>query len=679
MTADAGTASPTASVDNQNVASDSARVDQQIGAQFVSSVLHNATIYNSSPGQSPGERQKVALAHLNGGNPRRAEKLFRSLLDHGHITPERVYYFVLSVLSGRSFVEITADLSDEIHNARNLVAARQRDSWGEALGVVLALLRTAHAEFDGATAKEATLAAEDFGALGADRQDEIDAHLELILNGATLERLDGKRKKETANERLSGRRAERAWKFFESDPEPPRKYLTPSVRSDTADWRAAIVGSGAVALAVANLARGPVVLEAVAGVLLTAVGGYLAFRWAVTRETHCFHAAGRHAEFSVLPTPVAEAERTQPLPQRSSTDLDRLVEQRFRAAAVAGADWQAYTAGYREYLKRRLQAQCGVAGVYPGAVKWLIDWHVQQVVDGWTTGRPYYLAPQPADARKAAVLRFCGLLLAVVGLIAMLHAGYLTALVLGAAGFWGLRGVARLMALSRARTLADQDAERLLNEEKAGYEYWCVQLADRPTDTEMGRWLALDKTYLKDQALHRASLHERDLVTYVVLVENAPFARSGRVPQGLPRYEAYMMQVFLLTHYGVRASRVYLEFGSGAARNERRKMFPYDAVASASVTEKGASGARDPAAVSLKKREFRLKLVNGEMIAKVSENLAVSKDVVVDDSDDLERLVVQTSGFDSALRVLEAVATEGRDWITRDRERKRRWARNWSC
>lgn len=411
---------------------------------------------------------------------------------------------------------------------------------------------------------------------------------------------------------------------------------------------------------------------------MTAVGGYLAFVWTVTREIHGFHAGGRHVEFRVPPTSVAEAEGAEPRLDQPPTDLDKLVEQRFHAAAGAGFGWQEYTAGYREHLKRRLQAQYGVEGVYPAAVKWLIDWHVQRVVDGWMTGRPYYLVPQPADARKAAVLQSCGLLLAVVGLIVVLHAGYLTALVLGATGFWGLRGVARLVALSRARTRAEQDAEKLFTEEKTGYEHWCRKLADRPEDTEMGRWLALDKTYLKDQALRRANLHERDLVTYVVLIENAPFARSGRVPQGPPRYEAYMVQVFLLTHYGVRASRVYLDFGSGAVRNERRKMFPYDAVASASVTEKGASGQRDPAVVSLKRREFRLKLVNGEMIAKVAENLAVSKDAAVDDTDELERLVVQTSGFDSALRVLEAVATEGRDWITRDRERKRRWARNWS-
>jgi len=678
MTADAGSASPTATVDNQNRASDSARVGQQIGAQFVSSVLHNATIYNSGPGQSPEQRQKVAFAHLSGGNPRRAEKLFGSLLEDGHATPERVYYFVLSVLSGRSFVEITAELSDEIHNARNLVPDGQRDSWGDALQVVLALLRTAHAEFDGAAASEATQAAEDFGALDADRQDEISMHLDLILNGAAQERLDDKRKKDVASERLSGRRAERVWKFFESDPELPHKYLTSSVRSDTADWRAAIVGCGAAALAVANLARGPIMVDAVVGVLLTAVGGYLAFVWTVTRQTHGFHAAGRHVEFSVPTASVAEPEGAQPRPERQLTDLDKLVEQRFRAAAGAGVGWQEYTAGYREHLKRRLRAQCGAEGVYPGEVKWLIDWHVQQVVDGWMTGRPYYLVPQPADAWKAVVLQFCGHLLAVVGLIVLLHAGYLTALVLGAAGFWGLRGVARLVALSRARTLADQDAEKLFNEEMAGYERWCMQLADRPKDTEMGRWLALDKAYLKDQALHRANLHERDLVTHVVLIENAPFARSGRVPQGPPRYEAYMVQVFLLTHYGVRASRVNLEFGSGAARNERRKMFPYDAVASASVTEKGVSGKRDPAVVSLKRREFRLRLVNGEMISKVTENLTASKDAVVEDTDDIERLVVQTSGFDSALRVLEAVATEGRDWITRDRERKQRWARNWS-
>ena len=75
---------------------------------------------------------------------------------------------------------------------------------------------------------------------------------------------------------------------------------------------------------------------------------------------------------------------------------------------------------------------------------------------------------------------------------------------------------------------------------------------------------------------------------------------------------------------------------------------------------------------------FRLTLLNGTAIAEVRENPRATRDDRVTDTDDwVDELSAQTSGFDSALRVLEAVATEGREWIVRDRERQKRWARNW--
>jgi hypothetical protein len=103
----------------------------------------------------------------------------------------------------------------------------------------------------------------------------------------------------------------------------------------------------------------------------------------------------------------------------------------------------------------------------------------------------------------------------------------------------------------------------------------------------MARWLALDKAYLKTDVLKRANLTDHDLVTHVVMTEGTVAARRGRVLHGPPRYAAYTVHIFLLTYSGMRAMRVHLDFVSGEARNERRELFRYDALASASVQEKG--------------------------------------------------------------------------------------------
>lgn len=246
---------------------------------------------------------------------------------------------------------------------------------------------------------------------------------------------------------------------------------------------------------------------------------------------------------------------------------------------------------------------------------------------------------------------------------------------------WGALGSARIRAVPRARALLKKDAKALFVEERAEYHRWVGVLADRPSDAEMARWLALDKSFLKDDALRRADLCERDLVTHVVLTERAPFARKGRVTEGPPRYEAYWVHLFLLTHYGVRATRTRLDFVIAAISNEQRQMFPYDAVASASVVETGRR-TFDTDGSSLvdivNERVFQLTLVNGTNIAEVKENPQKSGGDGLADDDDLAGAVsAQASSFDGALRILEAVATEGRDWIIRDQERKRRWARHW--
>ncbi|MFD7655584.1 hypothetical protein ACFV4N_16560, partial [Actinosynnema sp. NPDC059797] len=156
-------------------------------------------------------------------------------------------------------------------------------------------------------------------------------------------------------------------------------------------------------------------------------------------------------------------------------------------------------------------------------------------------------------------------------------------------------------------------------------------------------------------------------------------ARRGAVVHGPPRYEAYLVTVILLTKYGIRASRVYLDFTTGAAKNENWDVFGYDRIASASLRLRERTIRKPPGAPPRKvhNREFRLRLLDGVEILKVSERLDVESDTEVDDEAELEQLAAATSGMDPALPVLEAVAHHGPAWIDLERDRRSLWAHAW--
>lgn len=646
-------------INSEVSASGDAHVEQQVGTQFNDSVLHNVSIYTTQADDPPERQQVVAKANLDGGNPRRAEEILAGLIDNGHATVERCYLYVLSILSARSFTEITADLTEAVRRTMATARSLPRDEWTDAIEVVDKLLRYVNTAFgDGAAAPELAAASDAFGALESTRQVEIDQHMDLILSGAVQERLSGLRKYQVAIERMKGR-AGRAWKFFEADPRQPMLWHPPRLRPTAKDSRDAILGSLATLMASVFVIAGGNPVFGILGLGLFVAGCVVAVRCTVIEQTHARHKEVVWANFQ-LPHWWVEA------------PFDRLVDQRFRT--MIPQQWD-YTARYRAYLKRRLAEQYGGAA-QPAEVKWLIDWHTLRA------GGPFvYQPPEPPGAMRTTGLKVAAIVVWSLGVLVSLGTGQFMALLLAAGGWWGVRGLGRILCVSRVQTMVDREAEALMAEEWQAYQRWSEALADRPSDAEVARWFALDKAYLVDEALRRANLRERDLVTHVVLTERVPFARKSRVTNGPPRYEAYLVYVFLLTQYGMRSTRTHLKFMTGEVHNEQRQMFSYDAVASASVTEKGVRAFRpdgSPWTDTRGTRVFQLTLLNGTCIAEVKESIRGPGDNQAASGDEFtDAAYARTSGFDSALRILEAVATEGRDWIARDRERRQRWARNW--
>ncbi|TDV40126.1 hypothetical protein [Actinophytocola oryzae] len=678
---------------NQNVASDEAHVEQQIGAVFGDAAFHRyESVYNINQSAPPHELHRVAVNHLDGGDPRHAEEILRSLLRDGHITTQRVYYYVLAVLSDRSLDEIDGEIAGSIKRAY-LNFNVQPDEWYTALEVVWRLLQCMGQQIDGHLDQhlmDGTLT--EFAALPPRRQSEITRHLDRILNGLVQNRLAETGARWVIAERMEPRRVERAWKFFQPDPAQPRRGEVRSDSVDTAQLRRAGLGglAFAIGLITSLTTSGSRPFLAILGVLLLGAGGYLTMRNSVDRAARAARLVAKdreHMPVAAQPRPVSPGHWVS---TRFVEELYSIVDRRFQEARphVAG-NWQQDNSGVRAYLKVRLLNLYGNAEVPAPAISWLVKWHADRAAEKWRAGSLLDYRAAYVVSTRVTALAVLGGVVAATGLAMLLGAGAaVAAVLLGAGGFHMGKGLIDLLAQRRTTAMAQAEADSLYEEELHAYEHWVALLADRPTDAEMARWLAMDKAFLKAAALNRLRLANNDLVDHIVMTEGAPGAMRARVLHGPPRYSTYVVYIFLLTKSGVRQITVDLDFLQGKARNERRNSFRYEALASASVNEKGVRVANHgnvpPAAIGgtlenehLRTRSFRLTLVSGENIAVLMENFRNLSDAQLEDEAELARLALQTSGVASALHVLEAVAAEGPDWIVQANERRRRWSSNW--
>ncbi|MEU4742617.1 hypothetical protein AB0G02_19435, partial [Actinosynnema sp. NPDC023658] len=329
-------------VDNQNVASDNAYVEQQIGVQYVESVYHDATIYTVDKADRPERRHEVALAYLAGGVPRRAQELLGELVFGGDPSTERTYYYVLALLSERGFGDLTADLVAGIRDAWKICDSLPEDKWKRAHRVVWEILDHVRS----ADAERTFTAVAAFGRLSAERQEEISRHLSMLVDGLVEQQLNAERKHQVGAERFSGNRVGRASKFFEPDPAPPTRYEPRMLLREAKDRRPAVTGGVVAVLAFASLFFGSMSFSFWGGVLLLVTGCAVMARYGIEHTVHLLNLA--------LQRDTAEIEDEQAGP----TPVDKIIERCFREARPEYAkDWPRYAVGYRTRLKQRFNAQ----------------------------------------------------------------------------------------------------------------------------------------------------------------------------------------------------------------------------------------------------------------------------------------------------------------------------------
>ncbi|WP_239373316.1 hypothetical protein [Frankia sp. Cj5] len=670
-----------------------ARVGQVIGQNYGRIIFRSSTEYKILPGDPPERRYKVAVNQLAAGVPRPAERILGDLVRSGHSSAETVYYYCLSVLSGRSWNDLHGELADNLKEARKIGRSCQRSEWSDALEGVWRLLDEARAQLD----SETLLTETDEGPnvldeLPLDRQEEISFHLDVMLDGMAGRQLETVGTRFVLAQRLHKQRQQRAWLFFEPPPAVPRPDPVRPVPPELADRRYAIGGLTLSAVVLLAGVFGPADIAGIVGLI---GAGCLLLRQGIDRRTLrlCFEACQRET------VPPARRSPGHWVTTSFVEEIHDRVDTRFSAARphIAG-NWPAHTEAARARLKRRLVASYGNAQIQPDKIDWLIRRHADQTAKAWDpdannldSGGPGQESAEPYGLRAPEVPEDVGRMLGVGVVLAaaslallMLDGRWAPAILLCVGGAFAIRGASSIRAAHGLRRFLTARSRRRYDQEMEWYGEWLSQLKEQPTDTEMNRWLVLDKIYLRTDATERAGLTTGDLVTHVVTVEGTKDARQVRVENGPIRYSAYEVQIFLLSQSGVREVTAHLDFLTGEVSNERRTLFRYDALASAQVVENGVRTTQvstpEPVKVErLRAYTLRLTLLSGQDITVIGKHFRRNLGDLLDSAEQDDRLLtLQSSGFEGALPILESVAAEGSAWIAKEHERRQRWARDWA-
>ncbi|MBE1531456.1 hypothetical protein [Actinomadura algeriensis] len=679
----------------ENNANDNSRVGVQ-------GIVHgDVHLYEVREDDEPDRTLEVARNCLAGDMPRRTERLLGELAGSGrlaeqkwrHLTSEVAYHWAVAVLSDFPFDLLDNARLRDVDAACALARGGPKDEWRASLDVIVRLIGCLLARERTAGHDTAALDAvfADFDRLPDRRRAEIHRNLDPMLTGVAQDRIDARFADLVRSERTANGREDRVWKFFEPAPAPPRRLEVRSFESRLSRLTMSVCGP-ILASAGFTLAFAMVTLQAGWGTALFA--GVL-----------LLGALGLGCAFA----PALLPRRYSPFPARRpvagqtafSRHVARCVEAEFVKRAPDGAiersAWMLATRQQRAVLTNEVGNMYAEPEVETGAIDWLIAWHAREAARDWKEGHRKARLRLPAwmPLIVAGVLTlWAGLtvlneMLVFQPGVAAVVAGWSAVGVLLAVG-----GRVDVLFVTRFHgRRAEETADRRLAEETEAYEARVALLRDRPRDTEMARWLDYDKIHLKSLAMEQYGLGNRDVLAFAVLTEAAADARRARVRNGPPRFSAYTVWVFLLTSSGVHQVGVHLDFPTGIAKDQDRTAFRYDALAAARVTESGfrfddgrrrpilpEPGRDDPRDRSsfILYQKFRITLVSGHHVDITVENLDawVLQGAAGDERTDADAPPPGEGDLSGALRLLEAAAADGREWIGQVKSRQERRLRN---
>lgn len=343
----------------------------------------------------------------------------------------------------------------------------------------------------------------------------------------------------------------------------------------------------------------------------------------------------------------------------------------------------------------------------PGALNWLIDWRVREITEKFNARQLRAYQQQMLPPARVALGFALG---AVVSVVAGGYATFLGLIqrpVPAAIALVLIGATAVLVALSRVdvylvdnRRLPDDraDAKRQHEADLKAYEDWRNAIADPPGDDQIAYWLDLDKIGLMKLFMAQVGVPGQHVLAHATLTEPAPGCVGRRMPYGPPRYSAYKVTIFLLTHAGIRLTAMTLNFLTGEAFDQVRLAFRYDTMVSARVQESGirydsasrrarpapaypwangqngSSGSQDAVRRNIDgsvilRQELRLWIGDGEALRFLVENFESIDTEYSEDAVELLDLALDVSGVAAALELLETACGHGDPWVQEQIER----------
>lgn len=581
-----------------NVAEAGATVDTQIGQ------VHG-NVYVTLPGDPPQKKFEVGRNHLQGGMPRRAEELIGEAFHAGLKSSEIAYYWALATFADRTLDQIGHGQIAVLRTVLDALEPLDGDGFSRALRLVRRLIdHVRERELRGgdkggvAESRELDSILDEIEALPSGRVAEIGRHLQHILVAAHAERFLSADEKLAAQDRLSGRRVERAWMFFEADPVEPQE-IPVAKPSTLAAWVKLSVGAvvGAVGFWFALPVLVDDLLSTALGLGLLVVGIGTVVRYGLRRRIALDRVETEEDRFSV---PEVDSDRWKP-----TTPWERWVRNIVRGAfsRYAPTDkeeleyWKWRIQGLRLNLTRELVETYAPLGVRAASLGWLARWHAEQVAERWPELREPR-DPRGIVPRRTIAALVIGIGVTAIGLLVCLrvlweHGDFADSTLVPALIAMGVRigcdQGCRIYRCVVACADATKASRQRYQQELAAYEEWCKRLEERPTDAEMARWLDADKRFLRAQAMRLYDVPNQDLEVYFTLSERTGGREYKERERGGPlRFSRYIIKVLLLTKGGVRFVEFGLDMTTGAWEERERRAFRYDTIASMRVTKKPA-------------------------------------------------------------------------------------------
>ncbi|WP_285667141.1 hypothetical protein [Actinorhabdospora filicis] len=638
-------------MENANTADGHARVGVQ------ANTVHEVTVYQVGADADPKEKFLAGVRYLDGGMPTAARKLIDEAVHAGHTGVDVGFYWVLARLSGRT----RRDLSDEdmaaLRRAPERFPSRENGQWTHGLRMIARLMETPEADVETVT--------RDFDHLPVRLREDILRHLDRFLTGPIRDRLWERTVRQAASGWRAGYRVERAWKFFQPTPNPPRPRRTEPFAATRRERGTMWTTAALAALSAAGI-----------GAMLVAnpnVPGLVAYALAVTAglfgagpATDWRHLAERVRAKEAVLSPYRPPRR-EPPDGGFTARIRELFAHYFATYVPAGLTanaWRAQMAGIEQDLGTEVAHRYRESRIGADGLEWLVDFLARRTMERWESGAMLAHRHRPvAPARMKALAGVAAAAFIVTTPIALIGAwssspelGLPLTVSLALFGFTAAK-IAYRLRTGPVRAAEDAKAASAEYAEWHGaYLRRVAELADRPSDEEMAAWLATDKVLLMNRALHDYKLSPADVLEHALLEDPAQEAGRARIKDGPWRYTWYRLMLFILTADGVRQVLAEVNTSTGRLHMKEWNEYGFHTIASAHLVR-----------YENNRRRFTLRLLSG---------LETSIPVRGPRSDDTEeerttRLTMDASGVHATLHVLQGVAAEGKEWVALDGRRDR--------